>query len=213
MTVTRICIVRHGETPWNAERRLQGHLEIPLNELGKKQAQATARSLAHYTFDHGYSSDLLRAKQTASTIAEQLGLRFDYSAHLRERHYGQFQGLTYQQAEQQFPEAYARFANRDPGFAFAEGGESLTQFAQRIQQSFTTLTEQHPGATLLVVTHGGVLDIVNRLCRQLALSAPRDFVIPNAALNWVEHHNDEWRILRWAEQHHLPTSLDELANG
>ena len=130
---TRICLVRHGETAWNAERRLQGHLDIPLNEHGLAQAAATARSLGGERFDAAYCSDLTRARQTADAIASHLGLSLCQNAQLRERHYGVFQGLTYDEAQNQHPEAYRHFEQRDPDFAFTEGGESLKGFVCKMR--------------------------------------------------------------------------------
>ena len=97
----RICLVRHGETAWNAERRLQGHIDIPLNPRGLSQAEATARSLARAgeRFAALYSSDLQRARQTAEAVARAHGLAATHDARLRERHYGVLQGLTFDEAE------------------------------------------------------------------------------------------------------------------
>ncbi|MGL4409481.1 histidine phosphatase family protein [Zoogloea sp.] len=210
---TRICLVRHGETAWNAERRLQGHLDIPLNEHGLAQAAATARSLGGERFDAAYCSDLTRARQTADAIAQALHLELVQDARLRERHYGLFQGLTYDEAQTRHPEAYRHFEQRDPEFAFPEGGESLKGFAARIQAALEAIAERHPDSTVLVVTHGGVLDIAHRLAAGKPLHTPRDFGIPNAALNWISCTGGTWSLQVWAEQRHLDSSLDELRHA
>ena len=155
---TRICLVRHGETAWNAERRLQGHIDIPLNDKGHAQARATAR----------------------------------------------------------FPGAYQRFEDRDPDFVFPDGGESLQEFAARIRDVLNRIAQAHRGGQVLVVTHGGVLDIAHRMATGKPLDAPRDFTIPNAALNWIEWNGkapDDWTLLAWARQEHLSDALDELPNS
>ncbi len=210
--ITRICLVRHGETAWNAERRLQGHIDIPLNDIGLAQARATAASLTNQSFEAAYASDLLRARQTADAIAARCTLQPAIDARLRERHYGVFQALTYDEARARFPEDYQHFESRDPEFVFPGGGESLRQFAARIHEALHDITTRHQGGTVLVVTHGGVLDVAHRLATGKPLETPRDFTIPNAALNWIERDGVDWRLIAWAEQRHLKSALDELPN-
>lgn len=209
---TRICLVRHGETAWNAERRLQGHIDIPLNDIGLAQARATAASLTNQSFEAAYASDLLRARQTADAIAARCTLQPAIDARLRERHYGVFQALTYDEARARFPEDYQHFESRDPEFVFPGGGESLRQFAARIHEALHDIATRHKGGTVLVVTHGGVLDVAHRLATGKPLETPRDFTIPNAALNWIERDGVDWRLIAWAEQRHLKSALDELPN-
>jgi probable phosphoglycerate mutase len=210
---TRLCLVRHGETAWNAERRLQGHIDVPLNETGESQARASAALLAQERFDVLYCSDLARARRTALVAAERIGLALTLEPRLRERHYGAFQGLTYEEAEQRYPEAYAHFHAREPAFAFPDGGESLTAFAGRVRSALEQIVARHPGQSVLIVTHGGVLDIAHRIASGKPLEAERDFSIPNAALNWLEHAGGNWRILAWAQQAHLDAARDELPNA
>ena len=209
---TRICLVRHGETAWNAERRLQGHIDIPLNDIGLAQARATAASLTNQSFEAAYASDRLRARQTADAIAARCTLQPAIDARLRERHYGVFQALTYDEARARFPEDYQHFESRDPEFVFPGGGESLRQFAARIHEALHDIATRHQGGTVLVVTHGGVLDVAHRLATGKPLETPRDFTIPNAALNWIERDGVDWRLIAWAEQRHLKSALDELPN-
>lgn len=208
---TTLCLVRHGETHWNTERRLQGHLDIPLNDHGREQASATAALLSGQHFDAIYSSDLIRAMETAQRIfggTDPVAL-----PELRERHYGSFQGLTYEEAKQKLPEAYVAFENRNPSFEFPGGGESLLAFRGRVEYALNLLANRHTGQHILVVTHGGVLDIIHRLVTGKPLEAPRDFRIPNAALNWVTHGPEGWRLISWAETAHLPGARDELPHA
>ncbi len=209
----RLCLVRHGETAWNAERRLQGHLDVPLNEAGRLQAEAAACSLAAQTFAAAYSSDLCRARETAIAAARALALDLTIEPELRERHYGDFQGLTYDEARERFPTEYDRFHARNADFAFTGGGESLTAFAARIRRVLSRIASAHPGQQVLVVTHGGVLDIAHRLTSGRSLEAKRDFTIPNAALNWIEFDGAAWRLVAWADEAHLQSARDELPNG
>jgi len=211
MPITRFCLIRHGETDWNRERRLQGHLDIPLNAQGLRQARQLASSLQaqglHFTALH--VSSLERARQTAAAISQHNGLPIQIHPALRERHYGIFQGKTFAEAMHSIPDAYQRHQDREPDFDL-HGGESLRQFQQRIMHCMQQLAAQHQGQQILVVSHGGVLEMVYRTASGKALSEPRDFPIPNAALNWISHDDGHWQIEKWADQSHLDGSLDEL---
>jgi len=170
---TRFCIIRHGETDWNLECRIQGQLDIPLNSRGCEQALQVANQLrAHPPFDVLYVSDLIRARQTAEPIARQLGLQIHASTSLRERHYGELQGLTYEEMFEQRPADYTQLKAREPEYV-PPGGESLRHLAARIDDFLCTLTELHRGASVLIVTHGGVLDIAYRLASGQGLAQPR----------------------------------------
>ncbi len=210
MKPTRLCLVRHGETAWNAARRIQGQLDLPLSPVGQAQARALAGALSLEGFAAIYASDLGRALQTAEATARRLKLPVERRAGLRERHYGVLQALTYDELHRRHPQDYARFLARDEAFAFAAGGESLRAFAERVNCCIDAIVAAHAGARVLVVTHGGVLDILQRRASGRPLSAPRDFDIPNAALNWLEVDRGRWSILAWAERGHLAEALDEL---
>jgi 2,3-bisphosphoglycerate-dependent phosphoglycerate mutase len=212
MTLTRrcvrLCIVRHGETGWNTERRIQGHVDIALNAVGRSQAEATARGIAGQKFDAIYSSDLIRAMQTAEMLCRVAGLAVQHEPGLRERHYGRMQGMTYEDIQEQDALEAARFRQRDPYSDFG-GGETLIAFADRVHATIERLAAAHSGKTLLLVTHGGVLDIVYRRAAGRDLSSPRDFTVPNAALNWVEVGAQGWQLLSWADRRHLEVTLEQ----
>ena len=210
-SVTRLCLVRHGETTWNAERRIQGQIDVPLNAAGLAQAGALARGLAPLPITAIYSSDLTRARQTALPVARTLDLPVRYEVELRERHFGLFQSLTREQAARCHPEAYARFDRRDAACNLVSG-ESLLDLAARVRRVLTRIAAAHRGETVLVVTHGGALDICYRPATGSTLETARDFALPNAALNWVEHEHEHgrWQIVRWGDNAHLLESLDEL---
>ena len=209
MSVTRLCLVRHGETAWNAEGRVQGQLDVPLSEVGHAQARAVAAALAGERFDAIYASDLTRVRQTAAPTAERLGAPVALDAALRERHYGMFERHTYVEVRERYPAEYARFRDKDPDFDFGSG-ESLKAFAARSLACVAALVERHAGRSILVFTHGGVLEMVYRRAAGMTLSSPRDFEIPNAALNRVEATPGEWRVAAWAEVAHLERALDDL---
>lgn len=210
MPATRICLVRHGETAWNVEKRLQGQLDVPLNAVGEAQARATAQGLEGQRFAALYSSDLSRARQTAEAIAQVVNLPIHLQAQLRERQYGIFERLTYTEAEARYPSEYARLHARDPDFVIPQG-ESLRQMVQRVGSCLRSLVADHPGQQILLVAHGGVLDAIRRIVTGKPLDEPRDFQISNAALNWLEFHpQNGWKILAWDQRDHLETALDEL---
>jgi probable phosphoglycerate mutase len=207
--LTRLCIVRHGETAWNAEHRVQGQLDIPLNEIGLRQAQAVGRVLGAERFDVIYSSDLSRAMQTAQPTAKALGMRILTDKELRERHYGMFERQTYAEVKGRHSAEYARFAARDPDFDFG-GGESLTNFSTRCISAVSRLAKQHEGQHILVFTHGGVLDELYRHIQGVPARAVRDFGIPNCGLNRVEFALARWQIQAWADVAHLERALDDI---
>jgi probable phosphoglycerate mutase len=206
---TRLCIVRHGETAWNAEHRVQGQLDVPLNGIGQVQALAASKVLAREKFDAIYSSDLTRARQTAEPTVGLLSLKIILEKELRERHYGIFERLTYAEVKVRFPEDYARFEARDPEYAFRTG-EALKDFSARSISILTKIAEANSGKSILVFTHGGVLDMLYRFVTGLSLSAERTFGIPNAGLNRVEVTPAGWQIRAWADTAHLESALDDI---
>ena len=160
-----------------------------------------AAALPEKRFSALYSSDLTRVRQTAEPAAARLGLAPRLEPALRERHYGAFQSLTYAEALERMPQAYARFEARDPEFDF-DGGESLNLFARRVLSCLQSIARRHRGEHVLLFTHGGVIDVAYRHAAELPLSAPRTFETPNAAFNWIEA-GERWKVLGWAECAHL----------
>lgn len=210
-TETRICLLRHGETDWNAEKRIQGSIDINLNAAGRRQAELAARHLAGATVAALYSSDLLRAWRTAEAIGRALGLSPRALPRMRERDWGVLQGLTAEEAEQRHPYAFQRMKARDPDYDF-ETGESKRAVFQRVSVVLEEIATLHAGETIIIVLHGGVLDVINRYVRGTPLDTRRDFDIPNAGLNWLVRDTSGWRIESWAETRHLQAlALDELS--
>lgn len=213
--MTEIFLIRHGETAWNAERRLQGHLDIPLNEEGRRQAAALARALAGKAVHMIFSSDLSRAASTARAVAERHGLPLHTDAALRERCFGAFEGLLYDELEAQFPEAYAQWRVRDPHARYPAGercAETFAEFAQRAVGAVSRIAETHRGKRVVIVTHGGVLDCVYRAAHGMDISAPRNFEVLNASINHVQWDGERLKVLVWSDNTHLDTALDELGN-
>ena len=201
--MTRICFVRHGETDWNIERRMQGHIDLPLNAKGEEQAQALGRFFSGQQADALYSSDLLRARQTAQPIADALQRPMNVTVALREQHFGRCEGKVFAEIAALNPDDAQALISRDPDYATPGGGESRRQHEARILGCIADLVSAHSGQTLVVVTHGGVLDVIYRRVHGLPSDAPRDYPIPNAGLNWVSIAADQWLIERWGETAHL----------
>lgn len=199
MKPTHVYLLRHGETDWNREYRLQGHRDIGLNPTGQEQAAELARRLAGIRLDAVYASDLARARATAEPLARGCGLEVRVRTGLRERNYGVFEGLTAAQIGQNHPEDYRRWRTHDPHFVIP-GGESLAGFRDRIHRDLEELARSHPGQVIAVVTHGGALDMVYRRSLGLSWHGPRACAIPNAAVNEVRIGPTSWEIVTWAGQ-------------
>jgi probable phosphoglycerate mutase len=213
-TSTNIILIRHGETAWNAERRLQGHLDIPLNAEGERQARLLAEALAPGRIDLLVSSDLQRARQTAQAVATLRGLPLQIEAGLRERCYGGFEGLLYAEIEQRFPVEFAAWQGRDIDGILPDGknrGETFRAFFDRATEAILALAAAHPGQTLALVAHGGVLECAYRLALGLSLETPRDFKVYNASINRFRVEEGRLVLESWGEVSHLrPAVLDEL---
>ena len=209
MITTRIIAIRHGQTDWNAAGRLQGQLDIPLNALGRRQAGALADALRHEGLAAVISSDLGRAWHTAQALAAPLGLPLRADPGLRERCFGGLQGHTRAQIDQQWPALAQRWHNREPDFA-PQGAESLRDFSARTLACVEQLAAAHAGATIALVSHGGVLDCLYRAATRLALDAPRTWVLPNAAINRLLHTPQGLSLVGWNDGAHLDAlALDD----
>ena len=199
---TRIVAIRHGETAWNAEKRLQGQLDIGLNARGLDQAQRLATALADERFDAVYASDLLRARATAEAFARPMGLTVHTDRGLRERAFGVFEGLTYAEIEQHWPEDTLRWRRREPGFG-PEGGETLEGFQARCVAAAARIAGSHAGESIALVAHGGVLDALYRAATRAGLSAPRTWELGNAAINRLLHGDAGFVLVGWDDRRHL----------
>lgn len=199
---TKICLIRHGETAWNAELRIQGHRDLPLNETGMRQAEALAKRLAGQHFDAIYSSDLLRARQTAQGFADAQGLPVQLEPELRERNFGCCEGKTREEILADDADVARMLAARPPDYVLP-GGESLRQHLDRVIACLSRLARQHAGQTLAVVSHGGTLDLIYRQVHGVPIERPRDFPLPNASINWLIVQGDDWRFESWGDTAHL----------
>jgi 2,3-bisphosphoglycerate-dependent phosphoglycerate mutase len=201
-TTTRIVAIRHGETAWNADARIQGHIDIALNDKGRWQAQQLAAALAHERIDAIYASDLSRAFETAQAVAQQQNKIVNVEPLLRERHFGDFQGRIFTDVEQEMPEQAARWRRRDPDF-IPEGGESLRLFYARCVLTAKRLAAAHPGQLVALVAHGGVMDCLYRAALSLDLQTPRSWPLGNASINRLLYTPQGLSLVGWSDTAHL----------
>lgn len=213
MEATRILVIRHGETAWNLDTRIQGQLDIPLNDTGRWQARRMALALASEPVHAVYSSDLARALETASILSQHhpglLGRAPQVQQQLRERCFGSLEGQTWADIENHFPQEAARWRKREPEWA-PQGGETLLQLRQRVAQILSSLAQRHLGEQIVLVAHGGVLDAIYRLATGVDISAPRNWPLTNTAINRLLWSPDRLTLLSWGDTRHLEEeSLDE----
>ena len=208
MQVTRIIAIRHGETAWNVDTRIQGQLDITLNMTGLMQAGRVAQALADEDIDAIYASDLLRAWQTANAIAHATDSPLSANTGLRERGFGLFEGKTFAEVEVLWPDQALRWRKRVPDFA-PEGGESLLTFRERVLQAVSALAAKNMGEQIVLVSHGGVMDVLYRAATRQDLQAPRTWQLGNAAINRLLWTPEGLSLVGWADESHLDSSLDE----
>ena len=209
--VATLLLIRHGETAWNAESRIQGQLDVPLSNAGIWQAGRLAQRLAAERIDAIVASDLARAWLTAQPIGQSRQLEPLPDTRLRERHFGIFEGHTLDEIAARWPAEFDAWRQRDPDWSIP-GGESGAQFIARVLEALDEISHCHAGGTVAVVAHGGVLDVAYRHARGLAWNAPRQHLMVNAALNRVTAQAQPLRIelVEWGDVAHLATARDEL---
>ena len=181
---------------------MQGQNDSPLTPLGLQQARQLARRLKDVAFSTLYSSDLGRAHQTARCIADETGHEINAEPALRERHFGIFEGLTRTEIENRHPEEYARFATRDPEYAM-DGGESTARFRDRCVACLESIASRHGGETIVVVSHGLVLDVLYRTATRMALDVARGFPLLNCSLNTFRFGPQGWHAVSVCDVAHL----------
>lgn len=199
---TRLFVLRHGRTAWNAEMRIQGHVDEPLDDTGRWQAERLAQALAGEDLSAIYSSDLQRAWATARPLAAVSGAPLLTDRRLRERAFGRFEGQTYADIERQWPDEAERWRRREPDFG-PGGGEPLTAFYTRCVDTVIELAAGHPGQAIAVVAHGGVLDCLYRAAVGVELSAPRSWQIGNATINRLLFNGERLQLVGWSDTGHL----------
>ncbi|MBB5392612.1 MULTISPECIES: histidine phosphatase family protein [unclassified Herbaspirillum] len=212
--MTEILLIRHGETDWNVDKRLQGHIDIPLNEAGRRQVLALGEVLADEGIDAVFASDLQRARATAQAVADVAGLPVAIDAGLRERCYGAFEGLRHADIEEKYPEAYRVWKAREPDARYPAGereAETMREFYQRSVNAVRRIVADGKYRKVAIVTHGGVLECLHHWASGTGFAQPRTFDIFNASVNRLHWDGERARIRSWGEIGHLNReTLDEV---
>ena len=209
---TRVFALRHGQTAWNAELRLQGQLDVALDDTGRRQARQLAAALAGEELAAIYSSDLARACSTAAPLAQARGLRVMTEVSLRERGFGRLEGLTYVEVELHWPDDALRWRRREPDFGPC-GGETLSAFYARSLGAVTRLAAAHPGQAIAVVAHGGVLDCLYRAASGIELGAARTWQLANASINRLLFNGSHFVVVGWDDRAHLESTASDAVDG
>ena len=190
--MTELLLVRHGETDWNVERRFQGHADEPLNALGREQARALAEELAAEEPSAIYTSDLARARETAEIVGARVELPVVALADLREIDVGEWQGLTWPEIEERFPEGIRRWHELGYGW-FA--GETYKDLEERVLRALRAIAGDHPAGRVVVVGHGGTVRVVRAFVDRLSVTASRRASRPigNCEVFRIGAENGEFR--------------------
>ncbi len=201
MKKTEIILIRHGETEWNSQKRMQGHSNSDLSSVGQAQIQALGQWMKNVPFDFIYSSDSLRAKQTAEAITQFSGHELQFDQRLREKNLGVFEGLTSEEARERHPEVFRLFKTAGSKYVIDEG-ESTQQLQDRALEIVNEIRIKHPEERVLLVTHGGFIRVVMKHSLGLSLETPTRFLIRNTGvfrLVW----EDKWLVSQMGGVSHL----------
>ncbi len=201
MKETEIILIRHGETEWNSQHRIQGHSNSDLSSVGQAQIQALGQWMKNVPFDLIYSSDSLRAKQTAESITQFSGHELQFDQRLREKNLGVFEGLTSEEARERHPEVFRLFKTAGSKYVIDEG-ESTQQLQDRALEIVNEIRIKHPEERVLLVTHGGFIRVVMKHSLGLSLETPTRFLIRNTGvfrLVW----EDKWLVSQMGGVSHL----------
>jgi probable phosphoglycerate mutase len=210
---TRIIAIRHGETAWNAESRIQGQRDIGLNDTGRWQARRVGSALAGEEIRAVYSSDLGRAHETAQHIAEVTGIPVVPNEGLRERSFGMFEGKTFDEIHQTWPDHAQSWRRRIPDWQPPEGGESLIELRARVRKTMEELAARHPGEQIVIVAHGGVLDTLYRIATGQEVNSPRTWELPNGAINRLLWTPQGFTLVGWSDTQHLDEGAGDDATS
>ena len=200
--MTELLFIRHGETDWNRQQRFQGQIDVPLNAMGHAQAQRLGARLLAERHDAFFTSDLTRARETAAPLAKAWGHMPVALAGLREQNFGVLEGLDVPTIKARHADLWQRWLEHRSDFELP-GGESLQAFHQRVISAVRELADAAPGQRLVIVTHGGVLDMLWRTVHGLPVAGLRSCEIPNTGLNRLRWAEGTLQIEQWADAAHL----------
>jgi len=198
----KLYIVRHGETEWNSQGRIQGHTDIPLSEAGRQQAQYTAERLKNVNFDIAYSSDLSRTSETAEIILGKRNIQVNTLTSLREYNKGVFEGLTVEEYSQRYPDQYDASLINDLDFA-PESGESIRDVSERMSEFGTFVKSQHLNDDVLIVGHGGALRSLVADLLSLPIETAWKLVTGNCSLTIIHMYPDNSVLHLYNDTSHI----------
>lgn len=204
--MTRVYLIRHGETEWNSLRRYQGHSDIQLNSKGLEQAKLLSKCLASMSIQAVYSSDLSRAAETARIVAGPHGLQVQVDPMFRELHFGHWEGKTFEEINAGYPSEIILW-QQNPGSLLVPGGESFPILQKRAYDRLLQLIDDHPEQDFALVAHGGT--IRSLLCAILGVDLNRawQFRQDNTALNTIDFYDGKGIIMGINDTHHLSQTV------
>lgn len=200
--MTRLLLVRHGETDWNAEHRWQGHTDTALSDLGRRQAALLRERLAVEPLVAAYASDLSRAWDTATIALAGRDVPLHARVGLREINLGEWQGLTTSEIRQRWPGQLEMFWGAD-GAARPIGGETRSEMQSRVAEAVEEIAAAHPDGQVLIVSHGGALRGVACWALGAPTSSSNRLEVDNCALSILELRDDRPLLVRWNDASHL----------
>ena len=207
-----LLIVRHGETEWNAEGRIQGHTDIGLSENGAQQARSLGQRLADRQIDVAYSSDLKRTSETARLALGDRNVVLNETPRLREYHKGIFEGMTLTEIQTQFPDEYPKYLEKDLSYA-PEGGETTRDVSTRMASIFQEIKAKHLDETVLVVSHGGALRAAMVSLLGMHLEGNWSFVFGNCGLTMVDTFADNAVLRLFNDTSHINGTVHHGMSG
>lgn len=208
---TILIFVRHGESEGNKSDSFNGHINVPLSILGKRQAAKTAEFLDQFKIDAVYSSDLTRAYETAKFTADRQNITIVTSKNLREINGGDFEGVKYSEIEARFPKEYNDWRN-DMGNCRCPNGESVRELLQRVNNTVMQIVEKHKGQTVMIATHGTPMRAMSTVWFKKDITDIRDYDwVRNASVTIVNYDDvKNPKVIMYDECRHLKGLLTEL---
>ena len=201
MKDTLLILIRHGETLWNTQLRMQGSLDSDLTPKGETQIKALGEWMKEVPFDYLYCSDTPRAHKTAEAIRKFTGHDLNFDKRLREKNLGVFEGLTSEEARERYPENFQQFKTAGASYVIDQG-ESTQQLLERALDAIEEIRDRHPQKVAVAVTHGGVVRVLMKHVLGIPLDAPTQFLIGNTGifrLVW----RDKWIVAEMGSVPHL----------
>jgi len=196
-----LILIRHGETKWNKLKKYQGHMDIELNDWGRKQSEEAAKELANLEVDYFASSDLKRAKETAEIIAAFHDNNVSEYKELREMNFGDWEGKRFQEIQNQNPLDFQKWI-KDPVKYSPPSGESLEEFQERVLIGFNKILQKETKRNV-IITHGGVIMIYLASILELSLINYRKFEVANTGITKIDIYDNNYVLKLFNSQSHL----------